>query len=131
VNWKRIVGFSALLFLSGVIVGFVEGGFTSTDTPALREQLFVSLTLSFGLSFAVFSAMSFLQRHRPFLHALSATLLLALFSFALTAAFPAIFGKTPVLLIVLDWLALGLALVIGTFLGRYMASKRRVVRADA
>ena len=128
---RIILGFTALLFLSGVIVGFVESGFTSTDAMAVRQQLFVSLTLSFGLPLAVFCAMSFVQRHRPFLHALLAMLLLALVSFALTAAFPAIFGKTPILLIVLDWITLGLALVFGTLLGRYASSKRKVVRADA
>jgi drug/metabolite transporter (DMT)-like permease len=131
VNWKRILAFAALLFASGVLVGFIEGGYTGTDMTALRQQLALGVCLSFGLSVAIFSAMSFRQDYRPFLHALSAGLLLKAFSLVLAAAFPATLGETPVELVVLGWITLGLALVTGTALGRYMAGLRRKARADA
>ena len=131
VNWKRIVVFAALLFASGVLVGFIEGGFSGTDVTALRGQLVLSVCLSLGISVAVFSAMSFRQEHSPFLHAFAALLLMEAFSLALAAAFPAWLGGTPLVLMVLDWITLAVALVAGTSLGRYMAGLRRKVRADA
>ena len=130
-NWKKIIGSAALLFASGIFVGFIEGGYTGTEVTALLQQLALSACLSFGLSVAIFAAMSFRQTYRPFLHALSAVLLLAAFSLALAAAFPAMFGRTPIALVVLDWIILGVALAAGTAVGRHMAGPRRKARADA
>ena len=131
VNWKRIFAFAALLFASGVLAGFIEGGFSGTDVTALRPYLALGVSLSLVLSGAVFAAMSFRQEHRPFLHALLALLLLVAFSLVLSAAFPVFLGRTPALLIVLDWFTLAVALVLGTSLGRHLARLRHRVRADA
>ncbi len=130
-NWEKIIAFAALLFASGVLVGFIDGGYTGTEVTALRQQLALSVCLSLGLSVAIFAAMSFRQADRPFLHALSAVLLLAAFSLVLATAFPAMLGGTPLALVVLDWATLGVALVAGTALGRHMAGRRRKARADA
>jgi hypothetical protein len=131
VNWKKIIGFAALLFTSGVLVGFIEGGYTGAEASAIRQQMGLGACLSIGLYVAIFAAMSYRQAHRPFLHALSAVLLLEVFSYALAAAFPAMLSGTPLALIILDWIILCVALVVGTVLGRHMAGMRRKARADA
>ncbi len=130
-NWKRIIAFAALLFVSQILVGFVDGGYSRTSVAAAWRALALSLCLSFTLSVVVFSALSFRQEHRPFLYALSALLLLMTVSVALVTAFPAWLGGTPGLLVVLDWTALVLALVVGTILGRHMAALRSRARTDA
>ena len=130
-NWKRIIAFAALLFVAEVLVGFIAGGFSGTDVTAFRRRLAVSVCLSLALSGAVFSAMSYRQAHRPFLHALSALLLMAVLSLALAAAFPALLGSTPIVLIALDWVTLAVALIIGTSFGRYLAGPHHGARTGA
>jgi hypothetical protein len=125
VNWKRIVFFAVLLFASEVLAGFIEGGFSVGDLPAAKRQLVLSTCLSFGLSAAVFCAMSLRQSHRPFLHASLALLLTITFSLALAAAFPTLLGATPVVLVVFEWLTLVAGLATGTSVGRYIAGLRR------
>jgi nitrogen fixation/metabolism regulation signal transduction histidine kinase len=128
VNWKRIVTFAAALFLAQVLVGFVDVAASGSDSRVATRQLALSTCLSFGLSAAIFLALSLRQRHRPLLHGCLALLLTAMFSLALAAALPAWLGNTPAVLVGLEWLNLMAGLVVGTSLGRYFAGR---VRADA
>ena len=130
-NWKKIIVFAVLLFTSGVLVGFIDGGYTGTEASAILQQLGLGACLSISFYVAIFAAMSYRQAHRPFLHALSAVLLLEVFSYALAAAFPAMLSGTPLALIILDWIILCVALVVGTALGRRMAGMGLKARTDA
>jgi hypothetical protein len=128
VNWKKIGGFAAALFLAEVLAGFIAGGVAGADLDAAKQLLALISLLSLSFSTLVFSVMAAGQ-HRPFLHATLALLLTFAFSLALGAILPAWLVDTPLLLIALEWLTLVLGLIIGTSIGRYV--RLRNVRADA
>jgi hypothetical protein len=128
-NWKKIAGFAAALFLAEVLVGFIDGGTASSvDLGAAKQRLTLSTLLSLFFSAVIFSVMAVRQDYRPFLHAGLALLFAFAFSLALGAILPAWLTDTPLILVALDWLTLAVGLIIGTSIGHHVL---RRFRADA
>ena len=123
VNWKKIGLFAALLCVADVLVGFLTGGMEASG-PLLATGFLLSLCFS-AILFGYMAA----GQHRPFLHASLALLLTFVFSLALGTILPVWSVETPMILAMLDWLALVIGLLIGTSAGRHVGLRRS--RADA
>jgi hypothetical protein len=119
VNWKRALGSALALFGFQVLIGFVEGGGSSGDTPESVWQSFVlSSLVSLVLAVGVFALLAYRQSDRAWLHAFLALGFLALLSMATAAALSAWSSGPRTFFIVLEWATLLGALVLGIPLGR-------------
>jgi hypothetical protein len=96
VDWKRIIKFSIILFLTTAIVGFIFGiliGLMSLKGDSIPKWVSLGQGLAVGLaSIIVFARLGYLQRTRSLYHVLMVGLICWLF----TSTMNVLFLHTPI-----------------------------------
>ena len=113
VNWRRITAYAAALFAAQLAVGFFEGTFA----PVGLITALVSHFASFLVCGSIFAHLSARQLYKPLAHAWAALALQIVSAVALSQALSSWLGDTPIASVVLEWLVLSCALLIGTAVG--------------
>lgn len=112
-NWRKITGYAAALLAAQFAVGFSEGAFAPVGLGAALVSHFVS----FIICGSIFAHLSARQLSMPFAHAWAALALQVVVAVALSQALSGWLGYTPIASVVLEWLVLICALLIGTAVG--------------
>ena len=129
-NWKLIFIAGLLLLLSGVSIGFVEGGFSPQSRETVLKQYIGVLGAHFLLYAAVFVWLGFRQRRRRLAHAVMALLVSSIIAMAIMAAVTDLASlstieRRPLLLVAIDWGVTIAALAAGLLVWRQLANRRR------
>ena len=116
-NWGKITKYAAALFVAQVSIGFVSAAWSPVDITSGVTLLAASSAASFLVSGAIFAHLAINQSTKAFAHAWAALVLQAVAAAVLWQLLARLAGSTPSLLIVLEWLVLAGALLVGTSLG--------------
>ena len=116
-NWGKITKYAAVLFVAQVAVGFVTASVSSSDVTSGVALLAISSTISFLVCGAIFAHLAARQPIKPFAHAWAALALQAVAAIVLWQLLAQLAGSPPSLLIILEWLVLIGALLVGTSIG--------------
>ena len=113
-NWSKIASLAALLLLTQIVIGFVEG-VLQADTGT--TWLVAGHAASFLVCSAIFAFFSARQPVRPFAHASLGLLLRVLIALGLSALLATWLVSTQWAFVALEWAVFVAALLVGTSIG--------------
>ncbi|RYD93931.1 MAG: hypothetical protein EOP50_10315 [Sphingobacteriales bacterium] len=103
------------MFVAQITLGFMEGALFTPSSNTLL--LLAGPATALLICSAIFASFATRTPEKPFVHAWLGLLLQCLFAALLSAAISLWLGSTPWLSVMLEWVVLVLALVVGTSLG--------------
>ena len=113
-SWSKIALLAALLFLTQVLLGVVEGVLQATSGTS---WLVPGHAASFLVCSAIFAFFAARQPVKPFAHASLGLLLQVLVALGLSALLSNWLGSTQWAYVALEWAVLAAALFVGTSIG--------------
>ena len=115
VNWDKIVKLALTLFLTQVVIGFLDGALSPTDAGI--KWLVASAAVSFVACGAIFAVFAIRQPTKQFTHAWIALLVQVVVSFVLVSTLDRWMGSTSWFAVALEWFSLVCALIVGVSTG--------------
>jgi len=124
VNWKQVGIFSLVLFLalvtSGIPFGYMLGSNKSWEYELPTWYPYAKLLSSFFFAFVVFIIMAVKYHIKPFFHAFCIFILVTIVSIVLELI---LIKQIVVAVFIAESVVLLLALVFGTYTGKYLTKK--------
>ena len=115
VNWNKIVKLALALLLGQFTIGLLEGAFMPPGLDGVWD--IVSAAGSFVVCAAIFAYFANNQPNKPFVHAWLAVLVCVVVAGVLVRVLADWFEAAPWLVVMIEWVALVLALLVGTSIG--------------
>lgn len=125
VNWSRIIWLALSLSLAQFLIGVIEGILAG---PHTASWLLAGHSVSLAVAVTLFASFAIRTTYRPFAHAWLGMLLQILLAGLLSSAIAPWFGSVPWHSVVMEWVVLVFALVVGTLIG--IGLRNRSSRAD-
>jgi hypothetical protein len=128
VNWGKIIWLALALFAAQFLIGLIEG--ILSDPNTYLTWALVGYTASLAVCVTIFASFAIRTPNKPFTHAWLGLLLQVVFAVFSSVVLAQWLGRNPWLSVIMEWVVLVAALVVGTSLG--IGLRRRPNRpADA